>query len=461
MPVISLTIGLVLYTTLAPAQKNIALNPSNQTGNAVCGGSNEADYALIMANLAKDKLTALGYTAKVFPGDITGIPAQVNTWNLQSGGAHAFVSMHTNATAAGGCAGTSRGTTTYYHPNFKSSDVILAGKVQSSLTNCLEIKDNGFTAHWLDLAVLRGQIAPSCLEEALFHDNSSDAAILRSADGQERIANGVSTGIHRYFGGTGNPCGGALPPGNDEPCNADTLLVQATCNFTTRTLVRASKSAQIPDASCDQPSNVDVWFKFSIPKGNFGIHTSSLTISGNDCGLAIYKGTCSSLSEIACIIGGNPAQKYMPWSDNINLSDFAGQTGYIRIWEFGSVSNTGDFQICITGSGNSLCSITSKEPSSVTLGQASFTSTQGIDNIVINSQPNCTFSVSGNCDWLAIDPMSGMTGNSGQAFLNYSVTANNTAAIRSCTVTVNGSPILITQNGCNLPGPPAEISVST
>ncbi len=456
---IFLTTGLLIWSTLTPAQKNIALNPSNQTGNAVCGGSNEAYYALIMANLAKDKLTALGYSARVFEGDISGIPAQVNTWNLQSGGAHAFVSMHTNATAAGGCAGTSRGTTTYYHPNFKQSDVLLAGKVQSSLTNCLDIKDNGFTVHWLDLAVLRGQIAPACLEEALFHDNSTDAGILRSADGQERIANGVSNGIHRYFGGTGNPCGGAAPPGNDEPCTADTLRVQTACNYSTSTLVKASKSAQISDASCDQPSNVDVWFKFSIPKGNFSIHTNSLTIAGNDCGMAIYTGNCNNLNEVACLNGGNPSQKYMPWSDNLNLSSYAGQTGYIRLWEFGSVSNTGDFQICITGTANNLCSLTSVDPPTITLGPEAFSSGTGKNTVTINGQPNCSYSVSGGCDWLTFNSPGGLLNNSGQALLDYSATANNNPASRNCTVSLNGLSLLITQNGCTLPDAAAGIIV--
>jgi hypothetical protein len=43
----------------------------------------------------------------------------------------------------------------------------------------------------------------------------------------------------------------------------------------------------------------------------------------------------------------------MPYNDNIDLSAYAGQTGYIRIWEFGTISQTGDFQICVVAPDNS------------------------------------------------------------------------------------------------------------
>jgi hypothetical protein len=145
-------------------------------------------------------------------------------------------------------------------------------------------------------------------------------------------------------------CSGTVvtPPSYDEPCNADPLTVDTSCNYVTKTIINATKSSQIPDASCDQPSNVDVWFKFTIPSETFRIHTNSISISSNDCGLAIYTGTCSSMIERYCVKGGNPSQPYMPWDDNINLSAYASQTAYIRIWEYGTVSQTGDFQICVT-----------------------------------------------------------------------------------------------------------------
>lgn len=238
---------------------------------------------------------------------------------------------------------------------------------------------------------------------------------------------------------------------NDEPCNATPLAVGSSCYFVTKTLIGATKSTQIPDATCDQPSNVDVWFSFTIPSGTFSIHTYSISISSNDCGLAIYTGSCTSLTERLCIPNGSSLQSYMPWRDNIDLSAYAGQTGYIRIWEYGTVSQTGDFQICIYGenSGGN-CIITSIDPSSIFEGSDSFSTTPGSDDIIINAQPYCDFSVSESCSWLTVSPMNGSANSVGQAFLNYSITENTSTSSRQCTFYVNGSPITITQDGIEI-----------
>jgi hypothetical protein len=235
---------------------------------------------------------------------------------------------------------------------------------------------------------------------------------------------------------------------NDEPCDAELLNVQSICNYETKTIIGATKSTQIPDASCDQPSNVDVWFKFTIPNGKFGIHTNSISISGNDCGLAIYTGSCSSMTERYCTKGGNPSQSYMPWDDNIDLSSYAGQTGYIRIWEFGTVSQTGDFQLCIVGANtNNNCIITSISESTIIKNAASFTTTPGSDDIYFDAQANCSFTVTNNCSWLTVNPMSGTTNSVKQGYINYSIQENKSTTDRQCTFYVNDSPIIIIQRG--------------
>ena len=202
-----LILSLSIKTSLA--QKNIALNASDQTSNLVCGGGTEAQYATLLVDQTSAKLIALGHTVKIFYG-ITGTPNAVNTWNLQNGGAHAFVSMHTNATT-GGCSGAASGTLTVINKIHKASDIELANKVRAGLVSFLKLADKG-NIIWVNyavtppaqgnLGVLYGVMAPCCLEEALFHDNSTDAAILRSVTGQEKIANGVSSGINAYFGGS-------------------------------------------------------------------------------------------------------------------------------------------------------------------------------------------------------------------------------------------------------------------
>lgn len=246
---------------------------------------------------------------------------------------------------------------------------------------------------------------------------------------------------------------------NDEPCNADLLTVQTSCNYVTKTIVGATKSAQIPDASCDQPSNVDVWFKFTIPSGNFGIHTNSLSISGNDCGLAIYTGNCSSMVEHYCTKGGNPSQSYMPWDDNINLSAYAGQTGYIRVWEFGTVSQTGDFQICITQQQQiQTCTYSLSQTSrnfSYNGGAASFT-------IYATAGAGCSWNVSTSpSSQYALANITSLDHGAGPYTITYYLDPNPTNHSLSCTLTVTGNngysqDYLITQDA-NVTCDPAPI----
>ena len=110
---------------------------------------------------------------------------------------------------------------------------------------------------------------------------------------------------------------------------------------------------------------------------------------------------------------------------------------------------------------SAICSITSLNPSSETYGPASFSTTPGADDIIVNAQPNCTYSVTGVCtSWLSVTPLSGTTNGNGQAFLNYTIQANTTTSTRSCTFYVNGSPFTITQNGCTYDFSPNTKNVS-
>ncbi|MFA5858981.1 MAG: N-acetylmuramoyl-L-alanine amidase [Elusimicrobiota bacterium] len=181
--------------------KKIFLNPSNQTNNSVCGGGNEAQYALLCANKAATKLQAKGHTTKVLQA-FDGVPTQSNTW-----GANAFISMHTNA-YKGGCTSAAAGIATFYNATSKASDIAICKKVQPELVACMKLSNRSGCIDWFgkNLYVLSGLTAPGCLEEALFHDHTTEAAILRSSTGQEKIASSVTNGIQSYFGLTKIPC---------------------------------------------------------------------------------------------------------------------------------------------------------------------------------------------------------------------------------------------------------------
>jgi len=135
-------------------------------------------------------------------------------------------------------------------------------------------------------------------------------------------------------------------------------------------------------------------------------------------------------------------------------------TGNFRAWARGKVAggewfdfstyggtNPKDFQV-VSGVTTQPCSITSLVPNEESHNPESYSTSPG-EEIIVNGQANCTFTVSENCSWLTVSPMAGTTNSVKQALLNYSINANPSSSSRQCTFYVNDSPVTITQNGCN------------
>jgi PKD repeat protein len=138
-------------------------------------------------------------------------------------------------------------------------------------------------------------------------------------------------------------------PSNDHCSGAIYLPINSTCIVTQGSNMGADESLSLADVSCDAPGNVDVWYKLTVPSnGSFSVFTNSLTNSNMDLGLAIYAGSCSSLSEIACVQNGNGS---MP-AGNISLpAQYWNTDVYLRLQEYGSIVNAGTFEICLYSTG--------------------------------------------------------------------------------------------------------------
>ena len=107
---------------------------------------------------------------------------------------------------------------------------------------------------------------------------------------------------------------------NDDPCDAIELIVNTSCDEETYTIEDASESG-ITIPTCDDPGNIDVWFKFIVPEsGIVSVYTESIDIVGADLGLAFYEQSpdCEDIDDIECIGNGNG---YMPFEEDIDLSD--------------------------------------------------------------------------------------------------------------------------------------------
>jgi len=132
----------------------------------------------------------------------------------------------------------------------------------------------------------------------------------------------------------------AAPPVNDDPCSATTLTVGTSCSFATYTNVAATASSGVPAPGCASYQGEDVWFSVTVPAS--GSLTVDMGAGGiTDAGMAIYSGTCSSLTLIQCDDDGGSGMMSM-----IALTgQTPGATLWIRVWEYGG-NVSGTFDIC-------------------------------------------------------------------------------------------------------------------
>ncbi len=145
------------------------------------------------------------------------------------------------------------------------------------------------------------------------------------------------------------------PSSNDACVNAIPLTVSSFCSGTGRYPIKdETDDAGVPAPGCAGYSGGDIWFSVTVPaSGNLCIDTDTIPnaaaniLGGNhlsDLGMAVYSGTCGSLSLLACdddnsSNGANP---------KIVLSGLtSGSTVYIRVWDKNK-DQEGIFVICAT-----------------------------------------------------------------------------------------------------------------
>lgn len=142
---------------------------------------------------------------------------------------------------------------------------------------------------------------------------------------------------------------GYSQPANDNCANAIELTVgNNICAFSnTYSNIGATEETPAPPApGCGNYLGGDVWFKFTVPaSGHVIIDTKGGSLNPlDDLGMAIYSGTCGSLTLIECDDDDSDNGTYMPKIDRSGLTP--GSTIYIRVWEYGNNAN-GTFQICV------------------------------------------------------------------------------------------------------------------
>lgn len=133
-------------------------------------------------------------------------------------------------------------------------------------------------------------------------------------------------------------------PGNDFCEFAIPLTVQDTCNFDIEySNEHCTTEESIPYASCGFDYGVDVWFTVDVPSsGQLIVDLAPGTI--NNPTLALYSGSCESLTEEFCN-SGSSLNGGVTGRIIINDMSYSNQTLYVKVWNRFSVQG-GSFNIC-------------------------------------------------------------------------------------------------------------------
>ena len=134
------------------------------------------------------------------------------------------------------------------------------------------------------------------------------------------------------------------PITNDDPSGSTTLTINDGLGYRTFTNVGSTNTTTESTPTCASYVSEDVWFKVVVPNDitilDFDTQTGDIT----DGGMAIYRGTIGSLTQIECD-DDDGLDGLMPW---IYREDFIpGETIYIRFWEYGG-GTAGTFKMFVS-----------------------------------------------------------------------------------------------------------------
>ncbi|MBE5041090.1 N-acetylmuramoyl-L-alanine amidase family protein [Ructibacterium gallinarum] len=175
-------------------------NYSGFDTGAAANGLKEQEITFLIAEKIKDRLAAAGAEVKMSRSQMTdnlGVRSVASSLSARSDGANRwgadlFVSIHCNA-------GGGTGSETYAYAGGITAGYRLAENIQTALNEINGLPGRGVKINPA-LAVLKNTKMPAALVETAFIDHAADAALLKSENGRERIAQAISEGICRYAG---------------------------------------------------------------------------------------------------------------------------------------------------------------------------------------------------------------------------------------------------------------------
>lgn len=180
-----------------PEAIRIALDPGHGGADDGCarGGVLEKDLNLAIASGVKERLEAMGYQVILTRDSDCGLSLRERVKLAKEAHADIYVSIHQNSSELSRV----NGMELYYSAQNAGDD----SRRLAELIQTYAIQDTGANARavfeWEELYVVRESAMPSCLIETGFLTNSRERNRLKTLDYQGRIADGIASGIDRYF----------------------------------------------------------------------------------------------------------------------------------------------------------------------------------------------------------------------------------------------------------------------
>ena len=206
---------------------------------------------------------------------------------------------------------------------------------------------------------------------------------------------------------------GPTPSSNDN-CPGTSLTSSTTCNYLSNQTVNNATASGKPKGSCDGYTGTaalaDVWYNFQA------VGTSStITVDPNGSALdavIIAYNSCTNNTEIGCsdVTGGAGALS------TLTIPTTAGNTYYVRFYDYGLQTTNGDFRICVTGGSSCIVpnSPLNNAPTNITATsfQANWSTVTGATAYYVDVATDVGFSnmvynkIAGNDGFLSINALS-------------------------------------------------------
>lgn len=180
-----------------PGEILIALDPGHggMDDGCVRGGVLEKELNLSISEKVKERLEKMGYQVILTRDSDHAVSLRERIKTAKEAHADIYVSIHQNSSELSGV----NGMELYYSVEHAADD----SRRLSELIQKYSLLNTGANERsifeWEDIYVVREAKMPSCLIETGFLTNAKERGRLKTSEYQEKLAEGIATGVDLYF----------------------------------------------------------------------------------------------------------------------------------------------------------------------------------------------------------------------------------------------------------------------